>query len=108
MTFAILVTIGWMYVAVMMAVVEATSSTGSVLGALVTFVLYGVLPLAIVLYLLTAPARGRARHAARRTRSAGGADEDSATPNGTADAGVDPDQRGHAAGDTVAPIRKKS
>ena len=86
MAFAILVAIGWMYVAVMMAVVEATSSTGSVLGALVTFVLYGALPLSIVLYLLTAPARGRARHAARQTQLAADADENSATPNGSADA----------------------
>ena len=34
-----LVLIAWMYVALMMAVAEATSPVGSVLGAIVTFVL---------------------------------------------------------------------
>lgn len=101
MAFAILVAIGWMYVAVMMAVVEATSSTGSVLGALVTFVLYGVLPLAIVLYLMTTPARWRARQASPVSDGV-------ASANGSADAGVEPDQRGHPASDTVAPVREKS
>ena len=44
-----LVLIAWMYVAVMMAVAEATNTTGTLLGALVTFVLYGLLPMSIVL-----------------------------------------------------------
>lgn len=55
-----LVLIAWMYVAVMMAVAEATNTTGSLLGALVTFVLYGLLPMSIVLYLMGAPARRKA------------------------------------------------
>jgi hypothetical protein len=59
-----LVAIGWMYVVVMMAVAEAMSPQGSVLGASLTFLLYGCLPLAIVLYLLGTPARRRARRAA--------------------------------------------
>ncbi len=52
-----LIAIAWLYVAVMMAVVEATSSTGSVLGAIVTFTLYGLLPVAILMYLLGSPMR---------------------------------------------------
>ena len=56
-----LVAIGWLYVALMMSVAEATNTTGSVLGAIVTFVLYGLLPTALVMYLLGAPARRRAR-----------------------------------------------
>ena len=54
-----LVAIGWMYVVLMMAVAEAMSNQGSVLGAMVTFVLYGLLPLAVVLYIGATPARKR-------------------------------------------------
>ena len=52
-----LIAIAWMYVAVMMAVVEATSTTGTLLGAMVTFMLYGLLPVAILMYLLGSPMR---------------------------------------------------
>ena len=55
-----LVVIAWMYVVLLMSLAEAFSSQGSLLGALVTFVLYGVLPLSIVLYILGTPARKRA------------------------------------------------
>lgn len=43
-----LVLIAWLYVTVMMAVAEATSAQGTLLGAGITFVLYGLLPIAIV------------------------------------------------------------
>jgi hypothetical protein len=49
-----LVAIAWIYVVLMMAVAEAMHPEGTVLGALITFVLYGVLPLAIVLYIMGA------------------------------------------------------
>lgn len=52
-----LVAIGWLYVALMMAVVEAGSPQGSVLGALFTFLVYGLGPVALVMYLLGTPAR---------------------------------------------------
>ena len=55
-----LVVIAWIYVVLMMSLAEAFSSQGSVLGAIVTFVLYGVLPLSIVVYILGTPARKRA------------------------------------------------
>jgi len=55
-----LIAIGWIYVVLLMSIAEATSSTGSVLGALITFVLYGALPLSLVLYILRTPARKRA------------------------------------------------
>jgi hypothetical protein len=58
------IAIGWGYVVLMMAVVEAQSPQGTVLGAVFTFVLYGVLPLSIVLYIMGTPARKRARAAA--------------------------------------------
>lgn len=55
------VAIAWMYVVLMMSLVEALSPQGTVLGAVFTFLLYGVLPLSIVLYVLGTPARRRAR-----------------------------------------------
>jgi len=55
-----LIAIAWMYVVLMMSVAEATNTTGTVLGALITFFLYGVLPLFLVLYIMRTPARKRA------------------------------------------------
>ncbi|MEJ6001686.1 hypothetical protein [Paucibacter soli] len=65
-----LVAIAWIYVALMMALAEASSSQGSVLGAIVTFALYGALPVSIVLYLLGTPARRAARRRAEATDQA--------------------------------------
>lgn len=83
-----LVAIAWMYVVLMMTLAEALAPTGSLLGALITFVYYGVLPLALVLYLLATPARRKAL----RAREASAAQ---------------PDGGGHAAGDAVAPKREE-
>lgn len=93
----LLMAVAWLYVVLMVAVVEATSSTGTVLGAFFTFLLYGVLPLGIVGYLFLSPARRRARRA------------DEAAAPGDADAGsaVDPDQGSHPPGDAVTPERKE-
>ena len=85
-----LVAVGWMYVVLLMTVAEATGSNGSLLGALVTFVLYGVLPLSIVMYLLRTPARRRARRAA----------EAGSTSPGTVHSGA-------ASDDKVAPVRQE-
>ena len=60
-----LVLLAWLYVTLMMAVAEATSPVGSVLGAVITFLLYGVLPMVIVAYILGTPARRKARQAAQ-------------------------------------------
>jgi hypothetical protein len=94
----ILIAFAWLYVVLMVAVVEAAGSDGTVLGAIVTFILYGVLPLGIVLYLMLSPARRSARRAMEASAAA---------PSSTAAAGTDPDQRGHAAGDVVAAERKE-
>ena len=56
-----IVPIAWLYVALMMAVAEATSSQGTVLGAFFTFVLYGLMPIGLVLYFMGTPARRRQR-----------------------------------------------
>ena len=55
-----LVVIAWLYVVLIAAVAEATSSIGTVLGAVITFVLYGLLPLSIVVFILGTPGRKRA------------------------------------------------
>ena len=57
-----LVVIAWLYVVLMAAVAEAVSSTGTVLGAVITFLLYGLLPLGIVVYIIRTPGRKRALH----------------------------------------------
>ena len=55
-----LVVIAWIYVVLLMSVAEATNTTGTVLGALITFVLYGLGPCALVVYLMRTPARNKA------------------------------------------------
>jgi membrane protein implicated in regulation of membrane protease activity len=50
----------WMFVVVLMALAEATSPQGTVLGAFFTLLLYGLVPIAIVLYLMGTPMRRRA------------------------------------------------
>lgn len=98
-----LVVIAWLYVAVMMAVAEASSPVGSVLGAVITFVLYGLLPVGIVVYLLATPARKKAR----RLREA--AEEEAAARRAAAPGGSGaPDQGGHPpAGGPVPPVREE-
>jgi|BarGraIncu00222A_1022003.scaffolds.fasta_scaffold89917_2 Kef-type K+ transport system membrane component KefB len=83
-----LVAIAWIYVTVLMALAEGFSGSGSWLGAAITLLLYGALPLAIALYLWAAPARRRARRRAAAASATGGA--------------ADPDGGAHAAGDAVA------
>lgn len=55
-----IVPIAWLYVALMMAVAEATNTTGTVLGGIITFLLYGVVPVALVVYLMGSPSRRKA------------------------------------------------
>lgn len=104
-----LIVIAWMYVVLMMSVAEATHSTGTLLGALVTFVLYGLGPVALVVYLMRAPARRKAIKAREAAEAVSVAPDSSATDSVTPDAGS------HAAGGAeavavdagVAPMRKE-
>jgi membrane protein implicated in regulation of membrane protease activity len=94
-----LVLIAWIYVAFMMAIAEATSPVGSLLGAAITFVLYGVLPMSVVGYIMGSPARRRAikaKDAAEREANLA-TSVDSVTPNAHSE----------ASGDPVAPVRKE-
>jgi len=65
-----LVVIAWFYVVVLMSLAEAFSPQGTVLGALMTLLLYGALPLSIVVYIMGTPARKRALKAAEAQASA--------------------------------------
>src|SRR3990167_2009761 len=87
-----LVVIGWLYVVLMMAVAEVSNTTGTVLGAIVTFFLYGLIPIALVVYLMRTPQR-------RKEIKAREAVEHAAHQVGQADlASAQPDAGGHAAG----------
>ena len=109
-----LVVIGWIYVVLMMSVAEASNSTGTVLGAIVTFFLYGLLPVALVVYLMRTPQRrkaNKAREAAEHQASLaagaalGAQGEEMAQSN-------PPDAGGHAPGaaeaSSVAAVRKEA
>ena len=96
-----LVVIAWLYVALMMAVAEATNTNGTVLGAVFTFVLYGLAPVALVVYLMTTPAR-------RRAIKAREAAEREAAIQVHAAASVSPDAGGETTADPIAPVREKT
>ena len=112
-----LIVIAWIYVVLMMSVAEATNSNGTLLGALVTFVLYGAGPVALVVYLMGAPARSKAikqRNAlalAALRAQTGSSDADT----GPASPSFKPDAGGHASGGAeavsgdggIAPVRKE-
>ena len=90
-----LIVIAWMYVVLMMSIAEATHSNGTLLGALITFLLYGVGPVTLVVYLMGAPARSKAikkREAEARAQQvvSSGQITSPATPS------VEPDAGGHA------------
>ena len=97
-----LVAIAWMYVVVMMSVAEATAPTGTVLGAVVTFVLYGILPCVILMYLMGTPMRNRAkqkREAAELAQLRARAAE--------VEASAEPNTASEAPAELVAPVRKE-
>ncbi|RZL03757.1 MAG: hypothetical protein EOP36_03360 [Rubrivivax sp.] len=94
-----IVAIAWMFVVLLMTVAEAVSPVGSVLGAITTFFLYGVGPLALVMYLLGTPLR-------RKARLAREAAADAALLSRAAVA--EPDAGRLAAGDAVPAERKEA
>jgi len=103
--FLILIAIGWLYVALLMAVAEATHSSGSVLGALITFVLYGIGPVALVLYLMATPMRKRALKAREAAEHEAWRQAQAAATQPSRSS--EPDAGRQAAADPVAPVRKE-
>jgi hypothetical protein len=77
-----LVAIAWGYVALMMAAAEALSPQGTLFGAFVTLMLYGVLPLGLLMYILGTPGRKRRR---REAELASQRDAGSHAPAGSAE-----------------------
>ena len=96
-----LIVIAWLYVTVMMTVAEASAPNGSLLGAAITFILYGLLPCAILVYILDTPERKRRLRARRQHEQqqwdAAQATAAAATELPPSDAGA-PDRSGHAPG----------
>lgn len=106
-----LIVIAWIYVVLMMSVAEATNTNGTVLGAVITFLLYGLGPAALVAYLMSAPARNKAikkRQAEETARYLADGHNAGATSH-------PPDAGGHAPGSPeavtadsrIAPVRKE-
>ncbi len=107
-----IIPIAWLYVALMMAVAEATSEIGTLLGAVITFVLYGLAPVLLVLYLMGAPGRRKANKAREDAAWKKAQENNSSTqPPVSSDTSTQPDAGRHAAaaaeGDVVAPMRKE-
>lgn len=101
-----IVAIAWIFVVLLMTVAEATSTQGTVLGAVFTLLLYGVLPLSIVLYVMGAPQRRRARLAAERAPAeAAAASAEPPATAATSDAGRH--GGGQAAGAAVTAEREE-
>lgn len=96
-----LVVIAWLYVVLMMTLAEAFSTQGSLLGATITFLLYGVLPLSLVVYILNTPARKARRKTLEQLHQAR-----PAIPST-----LEPDAGGHASSPpqtgTVPTVRKE-
>ncbi|MBD9391550.1 hypothetical protein [Acidovorax sp. ACV01] len=109
-----IIVIAWTYVTLMMAVAEATSPNGTVLGAVITFALYGLLPMGILVYILGTPSRKRAikaREAAEQAAYDAGqaAAAAAATPELLGSAAPDACGEAPAAaeGSAVAAVRKE-
>lgn len=91
----LVIAVAWMFVVLMVAIVEATAPNGSLLAALGTLLFWGALPLALMLYLVAAAARRRQRRDAARTIAAQAS-------------AADPDGGGHAPGGAVAAEREEA
>lgn len=99
-----LIVIAWFYVTLMMALAEAFGPQGSVLGAIVTFSLYGLLPMGIIIYIFGTPERKRKLKAQREA-------EQRAYDAAQAAASALPDADSHASGTAehgrVSAVREK-
>lgn len=60
-----IVAIGWLYVALMMAITES-----NVVAGVATFLMYGLAPVALVLYIMGTPGRRRRKAQAERAQAA--------------------------------------
>ena len=107
-----LIAIAWMYVALMMALAEVTAPNGSILGACITFLLYGVLPCSLLLYILGTPQRKQRLHAQRQQAQRDwDAAQQACAAALTSAVSTAPDGRSHAPGtatdSSIASVREK-
>ncbi|HZW14292.1 MAG TPA: hypothetical protein VFF81_14030 [Noviherbaspirillum sp.] len=65
-----IVALAWIYVVFMMSITEQ-----SVIAGIMTFLLYGILPVAIILYVMGTPQRRRNRKNAEKLQAAESANE---------------------------------
>lgn len=109
--FLYLIVIAWLYVAVLMAAAVAIDDQGSVFRAILTFFLYGLMPIALVVYLMSGKLRRKAR--AQREAQAQAALANASDPPRTEalSESMAPDAGPHASGAApaglVAPVRKE-
>ena len=94
-----LVPIAWIYVVLMMSVAEATNSNGTVVGSIVTFILYGMLPVVLIFYFMVTPGRKRAIRAREAAERAAAVAAHAAS--------LPPDAGSQATADPVAPVGKE-
>ncbi len=100
-----IVAIGWLYVAMMMGIAEATNTTGTVMGGIISFVLYGLAPVSLVVYLMGSPLRSRAVKAREAAEWAEASSESAAE---TSSESLPPDTGGEPSTDPlVTPVGKK-
>ncbi len=109
-----LIAIGWLYVALMMSLAEATNTNGSILGAIFTFLLYGVGPAALLMYILGTPQRRRKRRAQEAAQDAAGKAGRMGTQGTTQpceplseQGSHQPDARREAPADSITTVREK-
>lgn len=65
-----IVALAWIYVVFMMSITEQ-----SIIAGIMTFLLYGILPVAIILYVMGTPQRKRNRKNAEKLREAASSNE---------------------------------
>ena len=99
-----LIIIAWLYVTLLMALAEAFSTQGTLLGAIITFVFYGLLPMSLVAYLMGTPMR-------RKARQREALEKEQKKPASDASSTGEPDASRHSTGlpedPAVAPMRKE-
>lgn len=97
-----LIILAWLYVTLLMALVEAFSTQGTVMGAIITFLLYGLVPMSLVAYLMGTPLRRKGRRQA---------EEASTSQQAMPESVGQPDAGSHAPGlpedPAVAAVRKE-
>ncbi|BAO80445.1 hypothetical protein SRAA_0591 [Serpentinimonas raichei] len=114
MLFLYVIVIAWLYVVVLMAASVATSPTGTLFAAIMTLFFYGLLPLALMVYLMTGPLRRKAQQeaeAASKPAEASAGPTPPSSPESNSDSGLASDAGRHAPAaaepSPIAPMRKE-